>query len=191
MVTTPIPSGADFGIRFLARGLDLIFGFLLSLATGFASGIIFVILSAVGLLPEHWQDALQTESGNPYGLGIVASFLYHAFSEGIAGTTLGKLVCGLNVVQLDGRPCTMLGAFKRDLVYYLDGIFFGLVAYESMKKSSLQQRHGDVWGKTVVVRKAIFLPNPKHSAWRVAVGILIGSLAWMGTIFGSLLIHVL
>ena len=101
------------------------------------------------------------------------------FTEGISGTSIGKLCCGLNIVNLDGSPCSMTAAFKRDLAYYMDGLFFGLIAYESMKKGPLQQRYGDVWAKTVVVRKKEFLPSPMHPTWRLLVGIFIGSLALM------------
>ena len=166
MVTTPIPSGADFGIRFLARGIDIFFGIFLSLISGFVGGIVLAVLSSMGRIGENWVELSGQRSYWTYVFGILGGVLYHWFAEGIGGTTVGKLLCGLNVVQLDGRRCSFIGVFKRGLAYLVDALFFGLIALESMKKSVLRQRHGDVWGKTVVVKKSVFLPNPKPHAWR-------------------------
>ena len=124
------------------------------------------------------------------GLGILSFFLYQTFSEGISGTSIGKLVCRLSVVQTDARPCTMLGAFKRDLAYHMDALFFGLIGYESMKKSPLRQRYGDVWANTVVVRKAAFTANPPHPAWRIVLGPAIGSLVYVAVLFAYFFLQI-
>lgn len=46
------------------------------------------------------------------------------------------------------------GALVRSLAYYIDGFFFGVVAYSTMSKSPLKQRLGDQWGNTAVFRAA-------------------------------------
>lgn len=186
-----ISASAGFGIRFLSRLVDLIYGVALGLATGFVGGIIFLLLSAAGKISPHWLETLQQPSFHTYGLAILGTFLYYTLSEGLGGKTLGKLICGLSVVQTDGRPCSMLSAFKRDLAYHWDALFFGLVGYSSMKKNLLEQRYGDVWAKTVVVKKDKYTPTPAHPAWRIFAGILGGSLVWMVCQFIAMLIKVL
>ncbi len=170
-----IPRGAGFGIRFLARFIDLAYGTVLSMFAGFFAGIIFAVLNHFGKLAPDWLERLNQKSGLDYLFGIVGFFLYHAFAEGIGTVTVGKAICRLRVVQIDGSPATLGGALIRDLGYHIDALFFGLVGYHSMSKGRLQQRYGDVWGETVVVRKTDFQPNPPRSGWRMTSGILLGS----------------
>ena len=178
-VTTPMSAGADLGIRYLARGIDLLLVYCLGYVSGFIGGIGLAILSSMGRLREDWLEQVRQPSLWMYVFGISGSLLYHFFAEGTGSTTLGKLICGLNVVQLDGRPCSYSGAFKRGVAYPVDALFFGWIAFESMRKTPLRQRHGDVWGKTVVVQKAVFLLNPKRPVWRIVAGVMVGSGAWM------------
>jgi hypothetical protein len=72
-------------------------------------------------------------------------------------------------------PCTLRGAILRNLGYYVDAFFFGMVAYGSMSRSPMQQRLGDKWGRTVVVKVASLAHPP--SAGRIAIGIVAGSAA--------------
>jgi uncharacterized RDD family membrane protein YckC len=126
-----------------------------------------------------------------FGLGILGAFLYHSVAEGIGSVTIGKLICGLRVVQVDGKPATMKGAFIRDLAYHIDALFFGLVAYLSMVKGPLQQRFGDVWGHTVVVKTSVFEPRPARSALRMTLGVLAGSLLWAAMSFLQMVVKVI
>jgi uncharacterized RDD family membrane protein YckC len=177
-VTTLIPSGAGFGIRLGARLLDLLLSVVLALIGGVIGGIALAIMEGLGHAPENWVQLVGQESYWTYVFGIFGSVLYGWFAEGLGGTTVGKLCCGLSVVQLDGTPCRFGAAGKRNLAYLMDALFFGLVGYESMKKTKLQQRHGDHWGKTVVVKKAVFTPTPKPAVWKIVLGILIGAAFW-------------
>lgn len=188
--SAPMSAGAGFGIRFLARGLDILYLQLLALFTGVFSGIVFAILGSMGVLAENWMEGFKNESMAGVFWGVLGMFLYHMLTEGIGGTTIGKLICGLNVAQEDGRPCTALGALKRGIVYHFDALFLGLVAYNSMKDSALRQRYGDVWGKTVVVKKSVFRPDPARPIWRILVGLALGSLTSMGVMFWHLWLQV-
>jgi uncharacterized RDD family membrane protein YckC len=191
IATAEIVSGAGFWIRFLARFLDMAFGFMLGLATGVIGGILFAVLSRLGRISPDWPLLVRKTSLSGFGLGLLGAFLYHAIAEGVGSVTVGKLICGLRVVQEDGRPATLRGAFIRDLAYHLDALFFGLVGYASMCKGPLQQRYGDVWGKTVVVKAAVFQPTPARSPLRMAAGILVGSVLWAGITFAQLLLRVI
>jgi hypothetical protein len=69
--------------------------------------------------------------------------------------------------------------------------FFGAAAYQSMNESALQQRYRDGWAKTVVVRKTVFTPTPKHPAWRLVLAIAAGSAAAVAIQFTEMLLNVL
>ena len=188
---SPIPAGAGFCIRFLARLVDLIYLQVLSLVVGIAAAIVFVILSRLGRLTPAWPQLIHQHPFYGFGLGILGAFLYHAFAEGIGTVTIGKLICGLRVVQLDGGPATLKGALIRDLGYHVDALFFGLVGLSSMEKGPFRQRYGDVWGKTVVVKTSVFQPQPGRSPLWMVAGLLIGSVLWMGILFGQMVLKVI
>jgi uncharacterized RDD family membrane protein YckC len=187
---SPVPSGAGFSIRLLARLIDLFYGAILGFMVGVMTGILFSVLSHLGRLTPEWPRLVSRFSFTGFGLGILGAFLYHSLAEGIGTATIGKLICGLRVVQVDGRPATLGGAFVRDLAYHIDALFFGLVGYASMAKGPLQQRFGDVWGHTVVVKTAVFEPNPQRGPLRMALGILAGSLLWASMTFLQLVLKV-
>lgn len=176
---TTIPAGAGFDIRVLARVIDLLFGLLVGFVGGIIGGFVLAILGRGGHVPADWLKLILQEKMLGYAFGLFGALLNQILAEGIAGTSVGKLLCGLSVVQLDGSPCSLDSATKRSLAYYVDGLFFGLVGYQSMKTSVLRQRFGDVWADTVVVKKSDFVPTPKPDAERIAVGILLGAIAWM------------
>jgi uncharacterized RDD family membrane protein YckC/ribosomal protein S27AE len=108
--------------------------------------------------------AVSTRKYDPYVdptddrlLGYVVGFLYFFVCEGFWGATIGKLVCGLRVVQDTNRGTrSLLGSFVRNLLRPID-VVAGLPAI-LMSKS--RQRLGDMAGRTVVVRnmKVVELP---------------------------------
>jgi uncharacterized RDD family membrane protein YckC len=151
--TSTFSSGAGFGIRLLARIVDTIYGILLGFFGGILGGIAVVILQRAGWIEADWQYRLRGTSMVGIGFGILASFLYHLITEGMCGASVGKLACHLRVVTEDGRAIGMWPAFLRSLAYFWDSLFFGLVGYSSMKKSDLNQRYGDHWAHTVVVKR--------------------------------------
>jgi len=175
---SPIPSGAGFDIRFLARLIDLIYGGVLGIAIGITAGIILTVLSHIGRLTPEWPQLIRQHRFAGFGLSILGAFLYHTVSEGFGTVTIGKLICGLRVVQSNGSPASMKGALIRDLGYHVDALFFGLVAYTSMTKGPLRQRYGDAWGRTVVVKTSVFQPQPVRGAGRMVAGIVMGSVLW-------------
>lgn len=194
MIDTPpslIASGAGFGIRFLARLIDLVYGAIIGAVVGFMAGILFAVLAHFGKLSPEWLQLLQRTTIGDFGFGILGAFLYHAVSEGLGTVSIGKLICGLSVVQTDGRPATMKGALIRSISYYWDGLFCGLVGYHSMEKGPLKQRYGDVWGATVVVKKDVFRPTPIRGPGRIFVGIFLGSILSASTVFAGLFLKVL
>ncbi len=87
------------------------------------------------------------------GLLVAAiPFIYFTLLEGFFGATAGKMLLGLRVVQLDGRPITWREAIVRNLLRPIDEIIIYLVAVISVWSSPRKQRLGDRAADTVVIR---------------------------------------
>jgi uncharacterized RDD family membrane protein YckC len=166
---------AGWGIRAGARIIDNIVGLVVGAVGGAIGGVIVGVLGAMGVLGENWQALIGQQSAGAFLLSAIGGLSYHTIAEGLGGASIGKLVCGLRTIGTDGRPCSLAGAFKRSLAFYVDGFFFGLVAYSAMSKSVLNQRIGDRWGHTAVVRAPAV---PATEVRGAAVGILSGVLVW-------------
>jgi uncharacterized RDD family membrane protein YckC len=166
---------AGFGIRALARIIDTIFALLVGFAAGMAGGIVIQILKITGFITTGWQHRLHEFSLTAFGLSLLGNIAYHTPCEGLHGATLGKLCCGICVVTEDGKPSTLKGALIRTLAFYIDGLFFGLVGYNSMQKSPLNQRYGDVWGKTAVFKVNEMPSESERPIIRFALGMSLGA----------------
>ncbi len=161
---------AGFGIRFAAQLLDLIVTSLIGLVAGAIGGILAALLAMPG-----WQDRVGEVTPMGYLISFGASIVYHTLAEGLGGATIGKAICGLRVLTEQRQPCTIGKALVRSLGYYVDGLFFGLVAWSSMSRSPTKQRLGDKWAGTIVVHnrsaQSLALPSP-------ALGMLVSVAAY-------------
>ncbi len=166
---------AGWGIRAGARIIDNIVGLVVGAVGGVIGGVIVGVLGVMGVLGEGWQAELGKQTIGGFVLSAIGAIAYHTLSEGLGGASIGKLVCGLRTIGTDGRPCSIGSALKRSLAFYVDGFFFGLVAYSAMSKSVLNQRIGDRWGDTAVVRAQAV---PATAARGAAGGAVIGALVW-------------
>jgi uncharacterized RDD family membrane protein YckC len=187
--TARITSGAGFGIRAAARIIDMIYGFALGLVGGVLGGIILVVLEQAGLIEPGWQNRVQGMNLAGWGLSLLGTLVYHSLTEGMYGASLGKLICQLRVLQVDGRPITMLQAIQRNLAYFWDALFFGLVGYSSMKQSELNQRYGDRWAETVVVKSRDVPADSRSNAVIFVLALLMGSAGWAGLLALGLVLH--
>ena len=85
---------------------------------------------------------------------VVAYFAYFLVTEGVLGTTPGKLLCGLRVKTLSGGRCTWRHAAIRTAcrLIEVDPILLGgLPAGIVILTTSRRQRLGDLLAGTVVV----------------------------------------
>jgi len=86
-------------------------------------------------------------------IGFALVLLYYVAFEALSGSTPGKYLCRLKVVDLDGGPPTLANVFLRNLCRLFDyPLFFG-VAVLSMESSRFYQRLGDRAARTVVIKK--------------------------------------
>jgi len=159
--------GAGFWIRALARSIDL----LVHYAAVFAA-LILVMLALVIYCDLAHKDFNQFIAKlGPFTflsalMSVLGALTYHALSESIHGSSLGKLVCGLVVVTDRATPCRFGAAFGRSAAFYIDGLFFGGIAAMSMADSSRHQRLGDKWCHTVVARRSAVPPGALRGASR-------------------------
>jgi uncharacterized RDD family membrane protein YckC len=186
-----IANGAGFGIRAAARAIDIVYGIVIGFFGGLFAGILLVLLDREGLIAPGWQERLGGVDLAGWGFGLLSTLFYHWLTEGMYGASLGKLVCGLRVVSEESRPIGFTQAFKRSLAFYWDSLFFGIVGYSSMKKTELNQRYGDHWAKTVVI-KSSEVPVESKRGWEMfALAFVLGSFVKMISMAAGVIIHVL
>ena len=159
-----------------ARVIDLVVHYLVS----FQAGAFFTFLLAAasgGHIPLGVLVKLRHHSLMGFALALLGSFAYHVVSVSVHGSTLGKYLLSMVVVQEDGTPCRVGSAIIRELGYFVDSFFFGIVAYSVMEESLKEQRWGDQWAHTVVCKRSSVAPDRLRSDARFAVGV---TLALMG-----------
>lgn len=87
----------------------------------------------------------------------VASYLgYYALLEGLIGSTIGKLLTGLVVVQTNGQRCTWTQILLRTATRLLEvnpALCGAIPAAVFILLSSERQRYGDRLAGTIVVRR--------------------------------------
>jgi uncharacterized RDD family membrane protein YckC len=150
--------GVSFWPRAFARLIDLGTHFGVSYCAGRLFGAMLVI-AAGGHVPHAVYVRLRSSSILSFVLVLLGSILFEAVCEAVHGSTPGKMVFGIVVVQDDGTPCRVKSALIRSFAYLIDGLFFGLIAYSSMKQSPQEQRLGDEWADTVVCNRSDLPPT--------------------------------
>jgi uncharacterized RDD family membrane protein YckC len=87
-----------------------------------------------------------------FGIMLLGGFFYHSLMEGIWGKTVGKMICGIVVINEDFTKCTIGKGFLRNLLRIVDNFFYyyivGLIAITGTLK---WQRLGDLVAGTIVV----------------------------------------
>jgi uncharacterized RDD family membrane protein YckC len=140
--------GKRFGIRAGAYIIDTFVFFVVSFA------VQFVISLIVGFwLIWSGQDFYVLEGPTQcldYLISLVLFVLYFALFEWLYGATFGKVLLKMRVVTVDGEQCPAGPALGRSFLRFVDGLFFGILAYTVMKPP-LYQRIGDKSAKTIVV----------------------------------------
>ncbi len=93
------------------------------------------------------------------GFPALLPFLFWIFlilgAENFLGATLGNLIVGLKPISINGTDdkITIGQSFKRHLLDIVDMSLFGLIGFIAIKYTDKNQRLGDLWAKTIVVKK--------------------------------------
>jgi uncharacterized RDD family membrane protein YckC len=176
--TRPVIAGAGFWIRVLVRVVDIMYGYGLGLVAGFVGGMTLAILQAMSIADAGWVGRVSRAKMTLFITSLVGNLLYHTICEGVDGATLGKRVCSLRVLSERLTACGLRPAFIRSLAYFLDAIAFGAVGYLEMQKTLMEQRHGDRWAKTIVVRRRQVPEQARRPPGRFWMALALGSVAW-------------
>jgi uncharacterized RDD family membrane protein YckC len=184
--------GVGFWPRALARLIDLAAHYLAITVAGIGFGIMIAIAA---ILTHSSTEAalakLQGERFLPFLAGLVGATVFEIVCEAGHGSTLGKLILGMTVVQEDRSFCRLSSAVKRSLAYYLDSLFFGLIGYLEMKGNVSEQRHGDKWAKTVVCKRSNLQPEQLRSGSRFAAVLFLAMAADGAAFLGALTLTLL
>jgi uncharacterized RDD family membrane protein YckC len=133
------------GPRAVAFMIDVVF---------FTLIIITVWAVAGGVNPTAEENLSITDPNTAATLLInVASLVYFGGLERAWGSTIGKRIVGLRVAMLDGGPLTGRAVVMRTLGRFIDMLLLTpIVAAIMVWSSPTNQRLGDRWGGTIVIR---------------------------------------
>lgn len=167
--------GVGFWPRVAARVIDFVAHYLVAVCSGALYGILLAVAavangrSVAPLLPKPRMVL--------FVFALLGSVAYETVCEAGHGSTLGKRILGMTVVQEDGTPCRLVPALIRSFAYFIDGLFFGLIAYLAMSKTPQEQRHGDVWAHTIVCKRSNVLPQNLRGTGRFFVVLMFAAMA--------------
>jgi len=120
--------------------------------------LVFLLMAALwGNMGTTSQDNTHNAhaylNGGPLLLFFLIQFGYFLLFEGLFSATLGKMVMGLKVVDVDGSRVTWAAVLIRNILRIVDGLpVFYLVGLIAVAVNDKKQRIGDLAAKTLVVR---------------------------------------
>jgi len=165
-------AGVTFWPRAGARLIDYVLHYCVTYVAGFLFSI-FVIAASGGHMPL-WVLARFRHPGLFGFIPGVAGFLvYNVVCVSMHGSTLGKRLLSMVVVQDNGTRCRMVPAIIRELAYFVDSLFLGLVGYLAMQHTYQEQRYGDQWAHTVVTKRARVIPEQLRSDGRFVLALML------------------
>jgi uncharacterized RDD family membrane protein YckC len=174
----PALEGVGFGRRAVAQAIDLTVHSLVGIVVGVTTSLLVVIGAAFrGVEPDQTLAMISADSLGDFIAALVGATAMHILAEWLHGSTIGKRLCGITVIHEDGGPADFGGVVRRNIAYYVDAMFFGLVAYHKMAQSPRSQRVGDQWGRTMVVRIRELDPGRRRSGLRFVGASLAGLVA--------------
>jgi uncharacterized RDD family membrane protein YckC len=180
----PGPEPAGLGVRAGARVIDMVVLNIVGFVTLFGVGVFLAVFAAVAGIPvEPLLARMQRVTVVGILGALLAAVAFHTLTEGLHGSSPGKLILGLTVLDEAGSPCRLGAALIRSLGFFVDALFFGVPAIVSMQGSEIQQRLGDKWAHTVVVRRRSVPPDQQRSLLRFLGASLAACIAY-SSIFG-------
>ncbi|MGO8795240.1 MAG: RDD family protein [Candidatus Sulfotelmatobacter sp.] len=154
--------GVTFWPRVLARLIDYVLHYCVSYAAGILFA--FLVLAATGGHMPPWVLVRFRHAGLiGFASGLIGFVLYNVICVAFHGSTLGKRLLSMVVVQENGTRCRFMPAVIREFGYFIDSLFFGLIGYLAMQKTYQEQRYGDQWAGTVVCKRSDVIPEQLRS----------------------------
>jgi uncharacterized RDD family membrane protein YckC len=124
---------------------------------------ITVVTSGLPLSPVGMVAYNTTTAGVAWPVQTLLWLVYYIVPESLFGASLGKMLSGLCVVRVDGRPLGIGAVVARNvlrLVDVLPGLY--LIGGLSVLITTNSQRVGDRWaGTTVVARDVALAQDPR------------------------------
>jgi len=124
---------------------------------------ITVVTSGPPLSPVGMVAYYTTTVGVAWPVQTLLWLVYYIVPESLFGASMGKMLCGLCVVRVDGRPLGIGAVVARNvlrLVDVLPGLY--LIGGLSVLITTNSQRVGDKWaGTTVVARDVALAQDPR------------------------------
>jgi uncharacterized RDD family membrane protein YckC len=117
--------------------------------------IILTVWAIAGGVNQAAEEHISITDPNTAATLLInlASLVYFGGLESAWGSTVGKRLVGLRVAMLDGSPLTGRAVLLRTLGRFIDMLLLTPIVGAIMVWSSpTNQRLGDRWGGTIVIR---------------------------------------
>jgi uncharacterized RDD family membrane protein YckC len=98
----------------------------------------------------------------------------------MGGADIGKAIFGLRVVNEGEKRANIFQGIIRNFAMIVDGFFFGLIGYSAMNSNVKNQRYGDKWAKTLVIKRKYLDKSLKWGVLRMTAANLFGIIVWIG-----------
>lgn len=119
-------------------------------------GVPMVVLYVIGLVLVHASGGTPAVAVLLFLLalvvGIGGSWLNHGYLGHRWGQTIAMRWLHLRIVKEDGSPPTLGDTTARWILFVVDGLVYGLVAFILVLATPKKQRLGDIAAHTLVVR---------------------------------------
>lgn len=149
-----------------------------------------ILIVALLLIPLSFFGGSWIENGLPLKpvwsavvgslIAVLVIFVYHFALEKTTGTTAGKLIMGLRVVN-EGDREPLAAVALRNLLRLVDGLIGYLLGFFFALFDSRNRRVGDMVGGTVVVQSPI--RAGERAALLVTLGAIIAGAVWLAQFF--------
>ncbi|MGI9103951.1 MAG: RDD family protein [Terriglobales bacterium] len=188
--TSTLPTTAGFLIRAGARLVDLACHWIIQIASAFVFGLMLLVaVHGDRVAFQQHLSRLRGASVIAFLIAAVGYVSFHAVCEAFHGSTPGKMICGLVVLDESGRVCGLKAGLGRSLAFYVDGLFFGIIGYMAMKGSPLDQRKGDEWFHTVVAKRKAVSADKLRGSGRFLATTVLAAMVDSGFAFLGFLAH--
>lgn len=181
--------GVGFWPRAGARVIDGIAHTLVAFFTGLLFGGMLMLASG-GHVPPLVAAKLRHGRVTGFLFSAIGVFVYHVIFDTLHGSTVGKLALQMVVVQEDGSPCRFKSAVIRELGYFVDALFFGIIGYMAMDRTPQHQRYGDDWARTIVCSRSSVAPDKRRSAGRFVFALFFALMADAALIMTGMLVRI-